>query len=601
MIAVLLLLASGLAFGAGGARAEAPFSVTVTSSASAPGMLMVRWTADPAEPWILTYIVTWWRGTDTAVAPAGSVVLSPYNRVPETPLAAVIPSLEDGATYTVEVTSVVMSGTGPVLLNSVEDTEVVAGSTPTCETGRLCGTLADSPGSLRTVSVYTGGTNGMATVEGSNFRWSPPSEWPTDNPTTGGGWTTVTMQIVDRSGISATRWWSAFGDPGVSYETATAILLPSSGPSVNVGTIAATAGTLLTGELRKELPGGGSAPLTASDFVDLCIDVIRISAAGPQSAATMCGFRDFGFGSDLTVPGKWRISLPPGTYRIRFIDRPNYFGTSNVLLYNVNFAPQWWRADGARGESPSTASLFDLPAGTPGDLSAVLRPAKQVRVDVTGIPASVDLTEAWASVSIVDEQGNWTGGAMTIDAVARTASASVTGLVEGRPYRIFLRFEGSGGSFYRWWLVGGGTLDSATGIVPGPVVVEPWQTQPLLVSLHRPDGNAYGPGEACIALAPAASPGDEPAASSCVGSNYVALLQRVPAGTYRVVAYRRDPDTGETIGSPIRLADFEVTNDLPTAAPFFPDFAIGVSDTSRLAGGASITPPFSPLAAVVLP
>jgi hypothetical protein len=436
------------------------------------------------------------------------------------------------------------------------------------------------------------------------FEWSPPDgQWPFDNDSAGKDWVRVRLQFVDRSGLSGSRWWSAFGDRGSNFANATEVLVRRGG-SVNWGGIAmSTDFAGVTGDFKK-LAGAAEVDLVATDFTangGLCVQIYeKVDQGSPASfeyATDVCGWGNFGFGDPEGVPGRWRVGLQPGTYRLKFVDPANYYGIANVLLHNVTFASQWW-TPGGRAENLRDASDLVVTAGTPlTNIAGVLRPSKQLRLDVIDIPEEVNIASLRGRITVSDDFGNWTGGTMEVDLRQRRVGANVTGLVDGRAYRIFLSFSDNNG-LSRWWLIGGGTLEDATPIVPDETIIEPWQPRPLLVTMHDQVGVPYGPGEGCVVLLPLGS--ETPAASACTDQYGIVFLQQVPLGTYRVLAYQRDPVTKTELYSAIRLADFDVTNTLPISE-VFRNYSYGLSDISRLGDGVTLSSWYLDAAAIVLP
>lgn len=265
-------------------------------------------------------------------------------------------------------------------------------------------------------------------------------------------------------------------------------------------------------------------------------------------------------------------------------------------------------------------------AGTPiNNVDGVMRVAQQLRVDIVDIPidattsASPTLFGLRGAVYALDTvSGAWTGGAMTLVTssaspslvTSATLSANVTGLVAGRAYKIFLiagNEDGEGRErLSEQWLVGGGTLENASGLVPGPVITEPWPVKPFLVTMHRPDGTPYENDRACIAVFPrGANASGTPAASACtetlpvIGLGPVSglvFLQRLPLGEYEVYAYKKNQNLVD--GTPILVDEnFEVLRNMPTNSF---GLLVGISDTSRLNSG-SVPFPYDPNSAVVLP
>ena len=676
MAAALVALIASLAiahFGSTAARATVtPMSITTETSPEAPGMVKVSWTepsgvdeAVGGDSW--HYRISW---VTTSASPAiGTVVLDALATQRTVTTSAIIPHLQPGSNYSITIDVVTTSANtyhqvasiAPVTVNNVA---VAVPPLDPCSSGQICGewatTSAQSGPPLIRTSIYSNLSSGDMNQVGSHgVAWSAQSQWTTHNSRTTEDWIPATFHFVDYSGQLATHWWSPFAsDAGLSFEQSTQVLVPTNGPSVNIGTVTLSAGTPISGLLQKEVNGvtqnleGGSSDTEytdangdfvddrAGDFVDLCVEVLRDTSSPNQNsiefAGVMCAYRGFGFPDAANPPpavpadrGSWRMALPQGEYFIRFVDRPNYFGDANALLYNVRFAAQFWRADGGRGEKlflPSSSSVAPsrlVVAGTPiNGINGVMRVAQQLRVDITDIPfdtttsASPDLFGLQGSVYVQDTvSGAWTGGAMALVTTSAlndstrvggaTLSASVTGLVPGREYRVYLSADNIPDPDREWlgeqWLVGGGTLENASGLVPGPVITEPWPVKPLLVTMHRADGSPYGDGQACLAAFPLPSGIDAtgtPAASQCTDEFGQVELQRMPLGTYEVWAYRKDNNV--VVGTPIRIkTSFEVTRGL-IPVPGRP-LVVGLSDISRLNPGASLPNGYFSIAAVVLP
>ena len=679
MAAALVALIASLAiahFGSTAARANGTsplFTITTETSPEAPGMVKVSWTEpsgvhdlDSDQWWY--YRISW---VTTGASPAiGTAVFDALATQRTSTTSAIIPHLQPASNYSITIDVVTTSANtyhqvasiAPVTVNNVA---VAVPPLDPCSSGQICGewatTSAQSGPLLIRTSIYSNLSSGDMNQVGSHgVTWSAQSQWTTHNSRTTKDWIPATFHFVDYSGQLATHWWSPFAsDAGLSFEQSTQVLVPTNGPSVNIGTVTLSAGTPISGLLRKEVNGSaqdlvggvpGSSYVDADgdfvddrdgDFVDLCVEVLRDTSSQNQNpiefAGVMCAYRGFGFPDAANPPpaiptnrGSWRMALPQGEYFIRFVDRPNYFGDANALLYNVRFASQFWRADGGRGEKlflPSSSPVAPsrlVVAGTPiNNVDGVMRVAQQLRVDITDIPfdvttsASPTLFELQGSVYVQDTvSGAWTGGAMALVTTSAlndptrvggaTLSASVTGLVSGRAYRVYLRAGNIFGRDREWlgeqWLVGGGTLENASGRVPGPVITEPWPVKPLLVSMHKADGTPYGDGEACLAVFPAgADASGTPAASECTTTRLgpgLVYLQRLPLGSYEVYAYKKKRN-GLVDGTPILIDDdFEIGRSLPSG----PDGRIvGLSDVSRLNEGAALPEGYSRFAAVVLP
>jgi hypothetical protein len=407
----------------------------------------------------------------------------------------------------------------------------------------------------------------------------------------------------DRAGLSTTRWWSAFGDSGHTYFSATPVLVPvrSEVGSPVMLNFDLTEGESITleGELSK-LTESGSAALELADIVNPCVKIFNSQG---QFVNLECAFNGSGFQAkppvpdgDPGVPGYWRIQLPKPAdgdhYRVFFVDRANYFGADNLLNYNVNFAAEWAVAADTRLEN--FASAVPYTATTPG-LNAILRPAKQLRVDITDVPAGY--TDA--RISVYDAiSDRWFGGALATVS-AQVWGANVTGLVDGRPYRIFLNFSGPGAP-HRLWLVGGGDRQTAPGIVPGPTITEPWPNLPYAVTVHNADGSLISqPGSVCVALIRE----DSTAASNCndgnnaLGSPGIVLLQRVIPGTYQAIAWREsNPSAAILIGEIV----VPQSGQLPFVADA--DYAAGISNYTNQTLGELLQGLASPTnSAVIIP
>ena len=646
--------------------------ITITSETSpdAPGMIKVSWNEPSGvsnlpdwQQW--HYRISW--VTTSGGAPIGEVVLDQQSMPRMATTSVIIPNLEANTNYTVSVDVVTASASAysPVAGIASAPTVVSVSAAPlvACQTGLICGEWATSSATsgapvIRT-SLYSYLSSSDMIPEGAQgVRWTPGSQWPTHNSLTSQDWIPATFHFIDYSGQLASHWWSPFAsDEGSSFERSTSVLVPRNGPSVNFGTVTLSAGVPISGTLSKE--GSGGPTLSAGtpgssngggglvdadgdlfddrdgDFIDLCIEVLRGSdASNVEFVSVMCAYRGFGFpdpatpGVEASNPGQWRMALPANDdYFLRFVDRANYFGAANVLLYNVKWATHFWRPDGNRGErlfgaSSVAAGLLSVTTVARTGIDGVLRPAKQLRVDVTGIPldattsASPTLFGLQGGVYIQDTvSGAWNGGAMTLVTTSAsppivssaTLSASVTGLVEGRSYRVFIYAQNrppvGTPALVRSWVVGGGTVEDGEGLVPGDVISESWPIAPIFLTMHRADGSPYGDGEACIAVFPRGSNGSgRPSASACTetvaaySAPGVVFLQRLEPGLYEIYAYKRSG--GQLSGTPLLIDDsFEVSLALATPS-IAPGYFIGISDTTRLTGSLG---PYDSRSAVVLP
>lgn len=652
LLAALVAVVTSLAIahlGSTAARANGTpplFTITTETSPDAPGMAKVTWAMNQAifdsfanQQW--HYRLSW--VTTSGGSPIGTVVLDQQSQQRTATTAVIIPNLEANTDYTITIDIVTASANSYYSVAAVapvtSTVSVSAGPLAACASGLICGEWA-APGAtnprIRT-SIYTNATSGDLFQNGNGVTWSAPSEWPTHNRRGGEGWIPATFLFDDSSGQTAPEWWNPFpSDDGTTFERSTPMLVEIGGQSVNFGTVTLSAGTPISGVLTSQVVDENglpiivngveqSRPLVPSDFKDLCVEVLRDLGDGQSvefTSQNCAGPSGFGISSD---PGHWQMSLRPGNYRIRFIDRANYFGTANVLLYNVTFSAQFWRPDGLRGErlfpDPGNqeiraSELLEVTSSARNDINGVLRPARQLRIDIVDIPFTADMAQSsnlgnlMGAVYAQDTvSGAWTGGAMTLVTssaspplvTSATLSANVTGLVAGRAYKIFLmagNIPWFPGALGEQWVVGGGTLENASGIVPGPVISEPWPVRPLLVTMHRPDGSTYGNDEACLAVFRAgANAVGAPAASRCTDSSGEIELQRLPLGDYEVYAYRKSG--GSVQGTPIRIAtNFAVTRNLPAVLGRL--LVRGLADVSRLAPGASLQGG-SELGAVVLP
>lgn len=647
VVALSAVVASSLWAGPGSAGAGLPVnSVTLTASPTAPGMLRVEWTDATLDQefelawglrWSEAYRITW--GLTGDLTPE-SVVLDAQNRF-RLPSPLVIPNLAPGS-YTVTVDVVGISDSGPTTsydvtnprLIGTQTVEVVEPPRPACPQGEsVCGTFVGTGTEFGGV-LLSGGTSSDLFTKGrdpepTTFHWRPTSsQWVFDNDAGLGNYTRVQLQFSDRSGVDYARWWSAFGDSGRTASRATEILIPTSPEclgfdfevdltkcnfdGVNLGEITMEAGTAVSGTLTEE---DGTA-LDPEDFGNLCVFVWEQvgSSTSWERFTQRCAQRyepagdgqpaRGGFNFEGQERGYWRIALPPGKFRFHFDESPNYFGDEGILNHNTILAAHWWKgAPGAsvRAERLADATTLTVASTAITGIDGVMRPSKQLRLDVVGIPDSITLYGG--RIAVVDDFDNWTGGAMEI--TNGSVGANVTGLVEGRKYKIFLSFDYIDNVrkqlYQRWWLVGGGTLEDAAGIVPADVIEEPWQPGALLATLHRIDGSPYGDGEACLAMASTADLA-KPVASSCTDQYGIVRLQRVPVGSYRIVAYQRNPITKALIGEALVIDEsFDITLDLEPAPGFFPGYVLGLSDITRLSPGSSLPDGYSTGVAVVVP
>lgn len=640
---VLALLLSAVAVSQLANADDDPPALLATDPA-APGMVRV-W-IDPDRPLDhgQSYRVRWWSvDADERGALVGSVVLTAFREDGQGPVA--ITGLTAG-TYDVELDVVVPDGGGFV---RAPGTDVDSGRI-LVEVAALpadCGTTvppatdedpdpdpvgvsvcvrfvdgADNPVSAPLfIDFFSGSTStsGFTLLDGrvGLIDRAAVDFWPSDtadDPTLGvPEWSRFRMAASDRSATYAVDWWSAFGDAGVTGETATEFLVPNGG-AVNLGDVTLVPGTRMVGEIMKSDDDGGALPLEPADIVSPCTLILRVDSGSTEYVNEICGF-DGNPALGEGQGGKWQVALLPGEYVVRIFDRANYFGGEDILNYNVRFASEWWRSDGGRGENQAQASVITVGTDEVDLGQRVLRNAEQLRIDITGIPQQIfddnplierpeaePLESINARISVTDDFGNWFGGAMEIDRSARTAKASVTGLVEDRPYRVFVSFNGVGVN--RFWLVGGGTLTDATPVVPQggeTAIEESWQLPQIIVSLHREDGTPYGPGEACVFLRSVDDEAPRRSASACTGQlqgfDGVILLQRVPEGIYEAVAYRRSGNN--SIGPPVIIRNFELDDEAETI-DLGTEFTTGLSDVSGLTAP-SLPFPYSPDRAIVIP
>ncbi len=584
-----------LASGNGG-----PPPLSVSTDAAHAGMMYVQWHQPDAQ-----VVRLQWSSDGTNVSEAVLVPSPGTSRD-----GIIVPNLTAG-TYSVTLSA--MSQQQPDWYATVSAQATVAQSAPAANcpahplpgggttTATLCGTLTSRTGTQESMQVYSDGSSSGIAISGNNFTWAPPSsQWPHTTYWAQGAfgvspYMRARLQYLDMAGEMVSQWWSAFGETGARFDTATDVLVPidpASGPvrlDFDLGAI--TDFITLSGEFAKE-SGSGSAPLVAADFERLCVQVFdtTVGQSTPQLVYSqiMCANRGSTSFYDNANPGRWRIKLPAADYRLRFQDEANYFGDAGVLLANVNFAPEWCCSIGTRVETSAQAQVLGT---TTSGLNVVLRTAKQLQVTVSGVPAEYATLDTDARIVVGDDFGNWTGGAM-VTTSATTWGANVTGLVEGRPYKIFLAFSGSNGAPDRWWLVGGGTLDDAEGIVPGDTLDEPWQPAPYVVTLHHTDGTPTGTNQGCVAVFPVGS--TTQVASNCSNAYGEVTLQRLVPGSYRVIAWTADG------ASTLEVGQFEVT---PTQSQFAyvegQTYAMGIANTTNLVG--SLPGGYDPVGAVVMP
>lgn len=621
------------------ANADDDSPAFLATDPAAPGMVRV-W-IDPDDPLDhgQSYRVRWWSvAGDTRGALIGSVVLTAWREDGQGPVA--ITGLAAG-TYDVEL-DVVVPGAGGfdrVAGSDVNDgrilvetpalpadcgTTILEDPDPRLVDVSVCARFVDGADNPVNAPLFIDFFSGRTSTSGSTLPdgrvgmidRAALGYWPSDtadDPTLGVPvWSRFRMGASDRSGTYAVNWWSAFGDAGVSGETATEFLVPNGG-AVNLGNVTLVPGTRMFGEIMKSDGHGGALPLEPADIVNPCTLILRVESGSTEYVNEVCG-SDGQPALGQGQGGKWQVALLPGDYVVRIFDRANYFGAENILLYSVRFASEWWRSDDGRGENQADASVITVGEDAVDLGQRVLRDAEQLRIDIVDIPQQVfddnpmidrdgQLVESINSrITVTDDFGNWFGGAMEIDRAARTAKANVTGLVEDRPYRVFVSFNGP--AVNRFWLVGGGTLTDATPIIPrggDTAIEESWQLPQIIVSLHREDGTPYGPGEACVFLRSVDDEAPRRSASACTGRlqgfDGVILLQRVPEGVYEAVAYRRSGNN--VTGTPVIIRDFELDGDAATIN-LGTEFTTGLSDVTGLTAP-SLPFPYSSDRAIVIP
>jgi hypothetical protein len=579
-----------------------PDPLTVTTHADYAGMMYVQWYQPNAQALRLQW------STDGTNVSESVLIPSPGTSRD----GIILPNLTAGA---YSVTLSVLTQQQPDWHATVSAQATIAQSAPAANCpahplpgggttpATLCGDLTARSGTTESMQVYSDGASSGIAISGNTFTWAPPNDQ----------WAHTTyhrrdvfgvspfmrarLQYLDMAGEMVSQWWSAFGETGSRFDTATDVLVPidpTDGPvRLDFDLDRITDFITLAGEFQKET-GAGSAPLVAADFQRLCVQVfdVGVEQTTPQLVYSQVMCANVGAPSyyDNEHPGRWRIKLPNARYVIRFQDEANYYGDAGVLLANVNFAPEWCCSVDTRAETREQAQVLST---TTSGLNVVLRPAKQLQVTVSGVPAEYATLATQANIVVGDDFGNWTGGAM-VTTSATTWGANVTGLVEGRAYKIFLSFSGSNGEPDRWWLVGGGTLDSADGIVPGDVLVEPWQPAPYLVTLHHANGSPLGNNEGCVAVFPEGS--TTQVASNCTNGQGEVALQRLLAGRYRVIAWTAN---GE---STLEVGEFEVTaTQSMSTRQGRNDHAVGIANLTALGDGATLGGSYQSSGAVVMP
>lgn len=607
MLAALVIITSSLMVTTVGGRLASgnggPPPLEVTTSPDHAGMMYVQW----HQPDVRALRLQW--SSDGANVSESVFIPSPGTSRD----GIIIPNLTAG-TYSVTLSVITWEQRDWYATVSAQATVAQSAPAANCPphplpgggggttTATLCGTLTARGDTRESMQVYSDGSSSGMAISGNSFTWAPPSsQWPhtTYHASDAFGvspFMRARLQYLDASGSAVSQWWAAFGETGNRFDTATDVLVPIDpalgAVRLDLDLTRITDFMTLSGEFSKETDDGPT-PLVAADFQRLCIQVFDtgVEQTTPQLVHSQVMCANVGNTSfyDDAHPGRWSIKLPRSSYVIRFQDEANYFGDAGVLLENVNFAPEWCCGEnGIRADNRTQARLVTT---TTSGLNVTLRPAKQLRVDVTDVPAEYATLSTWANIVVGDEFGNWTGGAMTTTS-ATTWGANVTGLVEGRPYKIFLYFSGDEDVPDRWWLVGGGTLDSAAGIVPGDVLVEPWQPAPYLVTLHHTDGTPLGFDEGCVAVFPVGS--STQVASNCSNHHGEVPLQRLVEGTYRVIAWTTNGQ------STLEVGQFVVTaQQTMSSLPWRRDHAVGIANTTALAG--SLPDGHESAGAVVMP
>jgi hypothetical protein len=642
MISALILLA-GIVISSDD-RTVAVTQVTATTSADAPGMIHVAW---PVRETDSGHRITWWTGSDTQQSPTGSVVrTADWPRRTESALT--LTELATG-TYSVlvertsdrdadpEWTAVGQAVTATVAVGpyrpatACPDTATDNGVTWEVV---FCVDITNPSafGSLDLqLSWVTNGTGGTLSRFGRFYGLANP-DYPRPRPDadldpaeTDGvePWYRARLQLVDYAGLVTSRWWTQPGftdlDTGATFLDATDYLVPdedSNGGTPPTFLITLDdAGVVLEGTIFKDVDGVATqldrrSLFDGGDIASPCVAVFTEVDDDWPWVQDICAFggipgdtQEGGFTSlsSSLGPGDWRFRLPEGVYKIRVFDRTSFERGSNVLEMRVRFAAQWYTSESDIAENLDQAETLDTTDGVDrSDLDVTLRDGKNLDVVVTDVPEGF---RSSARVVVTDEHGNWFQGAAVFDEDDATWTTAFTGLVEGRRYKVFLYFSGSEG--YRWWLVGGGTLDLADGVIPsGEELIEPWQPMPYAVAVVDQFGQPWGDGEACFSLAvPGETGEDAVVASSCTanvdGTRGVVVLQRVLAGSYRVLGWVQDPDTGEQVGEAIDLGTIDVAAD-QEPGPIQP-YASGIADVGLLGDDVTLASPYDEDWTVVVP
>lgn len=635
-----LILMAGLVV-AGDGPSAALEEVTATVDDDAPGMIHVAW---PVEESHNGHRITWWTGTDTEQSPTGSAIrTADWPRTTES--AITLTGLATGA-YTVRVDATQDRSATPRWTEVGRDTATIAvgplaPSTPCPASPTFNSVTIDvifcvditNPSAFGTLDLslewISGGTGGTMYKSGDRLygvadpayaRPRTDSRLDPQNAYGDEDWYRVRIQIKEYTGRATSRWWTQPGlpDDGTTFMTATDFLVSAEDDASRTPpTFEITlddAGALLSGTITKDVDGVATALdrrsfFSGGDIASPCIAVFAevngewpwvqdiCAWGGTPDSPQDGGFENWGA---RTGPGDWSIRLPEGDYKIRFIDRTSFDIGTSVLEMEVRFVNQWYSDDGTTAENVDQATAIEVVNGSPrAGLDVTLRDARQLSVVVTDVPEGFRDS---ANVVVTDEFGNWFQGAAELDAEDGTWTTAFTGLVEGRRYKVFLYFSGDEG--YRWWLVGGGTIESADGVIPsGDRLVEPWQPMAYAVAVVDQYGTPWGPGEACFSLLVAGEDDEEIAASSCTdtvdGTDGVVVLQRVLSGTYRVAGWVQDPATGDVIGTPIDLGVIEVAAD-QEPGPIQP-YAAGIAEVSALDGDSVLTGVYDESWTVVIP
>ena len=621
---------------------------TATASSDAPGMIHLSW---PIADGTNGNRITWWTGSDTQASPTGQAIRWVGWPRPDT-ASMTLTGLSAGS-YQIAVEATNDSGPPEGLdwtaVDEIETVTVTAALNPAtaCPTTTTVFSVTvpvafcvditnidDWSGldlQLEWISNESGGTLAsdpdtdgrmLAVVEPAFPRPRADASLDQVEPYGVEPWYRARLSIVEFTGQVTSRWWTQPGfrtlDSGETFRDATDFLIPDT--DSNGGTPPTfeieldDTGVLLSGTIEKE-DGDGSAALDPTsyyrggDIASPCVEIFSGTGDDLSWVISMCANggtpddpRDGGFGTrgNQTGPGDWAVRLPEASYRLRINDRTSFEIDSGELEMQVRFAAEWYVDGATRAENREQATVIDTTDGVDRtDLDVVLRDAKQLGVRVTDVPEGF---RDGARVVVTDEFGNWFGGAAVLDADAGTWTTRFTGLVEGRRYKVFLYFNGSEG--YRWWLVGGGTLELADGIIPtGDTLVEPWQPMPYAVAVTDQFGTPWDDGRACFSLVVSGETADEVLASSCTTTVNdipgVIVLQRVIAGDYDVIGWVTDADTGEVVGEPISLGTVSVDAD-QTEGPIT-SHASGIADVSQLADGVEFMGRYDESWVVVIP